>query len=483
MLLTLLTPNVGPAQAYGPEIVPSGTALESRAVAIHIMGIGSQNTRWRGAPNYGLKPSPDIVLKLPTKPGEPVTYFGAQSTAAKLPGNNLDNIPGIIGDTAPIVFGRPVLPLPEATSSGFTLRLDGGDEARSEHAFHRSEAIFIEEMLTDLWWRRREPTTGTVEAIGRFNADKVDITVDGPDVRISCTWVDYRTLLEDRLNLEYLHPELDPPESTWPINTNVTEILKFAIPNDIHLDVSELDTSNLLGTTTAPYELPPGTNLETVFKNMVSLSRTKWEWWVELPTTDTAPPKLRFAVNGRGTDRGVVLFDTDGVNGPIESWKIRSASDQYANAIFYSGSDRGVVRILTEDALLYGQRDAEDSDNTLNGENMAALEKAADRRLQELANRTPTFDLTLRAGFWQGRAHIDVGDWITIYIRLGDDLMAGKHRVTEIDVDIDTNGEETVTLTCGTPRPFRDPRSRKSTVSRIINRLKSYTTKGKLPPP
>lgn len=423
------------ARQFVPPIVPDLPFLR-RPVPFHLMAIGAANSgiEWRGAPNYG-----------------------------------------IVANTS--IPSRPTLQLPEAQSKSFTLRLNAPSEARADHQVERQDAIVIQELVTDLWWRRRDPVRNVVEVIGRFNADNVDLSSSATGVQLSATWVDYRGLLEDRLVLKYL--DVVNSESMWAAGTQVTEILRFAIPDNAGIDLANIavGTAFALGVTKQPFELPPGTPISEVMTNLLAISPQPWEWWVDMPDNDGERPKLMFALNERGSDNGVTLFDIGSGSSPIENWTMQTAGDAYANAIYYVGGTGGVVFQIDADIARYGQRDATDSDSSLAG-NVTLIEAAAQKRLLKLADRTPTWTLTLRTGFWEGRSHIDLGDWVSVHIRLGNELLSGKHRVTEIQADIDSSGLERVNLVLGTPRPAKDPRSRNSAVARLVRRLKNYERKG-----
>lgn len=415
-----------------PPVAP--TAITAPQYAFHLMGIGPTDAAvpWRGAPNHGVT-------------------GGRKARPA-----------------------RPAIRLPEATSRSFTLRLDGGAEARTDHILDRHTAIVIEENLTDLWWRRRDPVRQAVEPIGRFNADKVDLSGQGTQISLSVNWVDYRTLLEARLVLTYIDGVKFT--SSWVKGTTVAGILQFGIPANTNIDTSALSTVNL-GTTTEIFDLPPGTSVGDMIKNLQAVSSTHWEWWIDLPDVDGAPPVLQVSPTGRGHDRGVVLFDIDGTHGPIESWQLLGAGDAYANVIFFSGSDAGYVYALDSEIAKYGERDAQDANTSL-GTNSALIQAAASKRLRELSDRTPNLNIVLRKGFWQGRGHIDVGDWVQVRITLGKEAVIGKYRVTELSVEIDSGGEETVSLSLGTPRPSADSRSRYAPTARLVRKWQAVTPKG-----
>lgn len=419
--------------------------------AMHILGIGpwSPVIQWRGAANYGV---------------------------------GSGNLPA-----------RPALPMPPATSKSFTLRLDEGGEATVDLQLNRGDAIVIDEMDTDLWWRRKDPRTKQVEMIGRFNTSHANVSTNDSGVSVSLQFDDYKTVLGSRLVLRYLHPTYTKPVTQWLAGTLVTEILAWALPGNTRLDLSEVTGENpyALGKITETFDIPLGTSIADVMENLISISPIAWEWWVDTPNNINEAPKLRFALGTRGTFKGVVLFDLGKGPSPIASWTRNAAAGNYANSLFYEGgvatgqeTGGGVVKTIPAQIIQYGQRDAIDGNSSVT--EIGLIRKRAQAKLQRLASRQPTYTINLASGYWRGRSHIDVGDTVRLLIRMGKEVIDEKHRVTEINVSIDANGAEEVTLTLGVPLPSPDPRSQRSPMQRLVRYLKSYQTptgKADLPTP
>lgn len=461
----------------------------------HVLGIGPADSAvaWRGVPNYGVNHTAEqeravksfqqlieaqtatarAEAAAQTKPRKKVVALADQERWPKI---IMDQINKFARPVIPVYApSRPHLQLPQPQSMSFTLRLNAASEARVDHDVDRHQALFVEEMATDLWWWRRDPARQVVDGIGRFNADKVDLSGGATGVRLSVSWVDYEGLMRERLYLDAQH--------TFTPGSTGRDVLAYALPPNMGIDLDALTSVNV-GTLTEQFVLETGTSISDIMTNLEAICSKNWEWWVEMPTDDGARPVLTFATTGdlRGADNGVVLFDVGSGLSPIESWSMQGSSDTYANTLYYSGSDGGVVLQLAADVAQYGQRDASESDSSLKGTataNIDAVARAGQRRLQKLSVRNaPTFELSLRDGFWQGRTHIDVGDWVTIYVALGFDVVQTKQRVSQIDVNIDDAGREAVSLTCGTPKPARDPRSRHSTVAKVLRKIKTLEPKG-----
>jgi hypothetical protein len=451
---------------YGVAVSPPGPAIPLFPDApcrrmqppLHILGIGpwSPALDWRGVPNYGVKPGPQA----------PATRSATTRETSTGPRTS-----------------RPAMALPPTTSKGFTLRLNDGSEARAELRFNRGSAIVIDEMDTDLWWRRKDPRTGILEMIGRFNTAHTSLSTSDTGIACSVQFVDYRTILGERMILKYLRPNDDPPTTMWNKGTPVTDILAWALPDNTGLDLSaakgpgEYDLGNII----QPFHLPPGTLISDLMDNLVAVSPVAWEWWVDTPLDINQAPKLMLQTGARGQDKGVVLFDAGSGPTPIASWTRNAASDDYANSIYYTGGGTGtgadagggVVRVIDAQIQQYGQRDVQDGNSSLGGD-INQIRQRAEKKLQKYADRRPSYTVRLRQGFWRGRNHIDAGDHITLLLRLGKEALRDTYRVSEIAVDIDENGLEDVTLTLGRMPASADPRSKRSPITRIVRYLKNY---------
>lgn len=386
---------------------------------------------------------------------------------------------GISSGVAP---ARPHLQLPGVQSKSFTLRLYDGGEASASLQFARTGTVIVQEMATDLWWQRIDPRTGKLEMIGRFNTSHNDLSrADDGTVASALQFVDYRTILSNRMVLKYLTTtyatdgSIATQTSIWPTATPITKIMRFFVPTDLGLDIGALDNDDLLGATTTPFDLPPATTLDKAFNALLAISPKPWEWWVDTPTDTTLPPSLRFIVGTRGNTNGVVLADIGTGPSPIASWTMRATSDSYANTVYFQGSAGGVVTKIPAQVTEYGERDIQYSDNTIGG-NLDLLKAAARSRLAKLADRDPTFTIVLRAGFWRGPSHIGPGDTITLRIHLGGEALDYTYRVTELQCDVDANGLETVTLTLGNPLASVNGRSQQAPFYRFLRTLRDYET-------
>lgn len=433
-----LTYGQGPYGGYGFQAPMPPLADEPlRAKApVHLLGVGpwTENVTWRAMINYGLVPS----------------------------------------GTYPCL---PLLSPPGITRMSFTLRRTEPSEAVVDTETSRGQAAVIEEMVTDLWWRRTDGCTDLTEDIGRFNAHTVNLTRDGDRLRTSTTFQDYRGVLEGRLVFT------DPPPAggSYPIGTNLVDIIAEVIPPNALIDLSILDTADL-GVTSEVFAWEPGTPVTDVIQALQRGAAPIFDWDIELDSR--APrPVLRLWNGGRGTDRGVILHDVGEGYSPITSWNRRTNRSEYANQILYSGRNQSalVAQYGTDEMpfkLPTGVRDGVASDPDLLDQEW--VERAARLELSRRNVRRSSWQLSLAPTFWQGRDHIDLGDPVRIVVRLGDEIIDEASTVEEISVEVDADGREQVTITTGFGRLSTSPASTNTPVGRIVKKLLKL---GRRPPP
>lgn len=395
--------------------------------ASHILGVGpwAAGLKWRAAPNYGL--------------------------------------------TATRVYpSLPLLAVPCLSRASFTLRRTKPSEATVETDMARGQALVIEEMVTDLWWRRNDPCNpdGLAENIGRFNATAVDASMDSGRLRMSATFVDYRGMLDDRLVLD--------PMSADANVTPVADVLANLIPPNSGIDVSVLATADL-GKVLDPIEFAIGSSVPSSIAAL-QVGSPPFDWAVEMGSGTEGRPTLQVWPGRRGTDKGVVLVDDGAGFTPMASWRRRTNRDDYANVVLFTGQTGSQLSVPGpadpdfDFDLPTGQRDATENDHDLITAEL--IQRAANKARERLSQRTTAWDITLKPGWWQGRDHVDLGDTVRVVIRLGEDLINEAALVEEINVEIDADGTETVRLSLGWGRPARNPQSSQSTTSIIVRQIK-----------
>lgn len=155
----------------------------------------------------------------------------------------------------------------------------------------------------------------------------------------------------------------------------------------------------------------------------------------------------------RGSDRGVVL-----VEGGLATHISRELNpSDYANAIRYTGAEG--LNAAEQDAgylgvpgtFPQGRWDAVLGDDGLTTQ--AALDQRAAWQLAQSQVVTAVYTVRIKRGGWAGPDHIWVGDTVRLIIPSGRLAVDTSARVHEVEIDIDEDGGETVTLTLGGKRP------------------------------
>ena len=403
-----------------PPAEPSG-ALP--IVASHTLGVGARGRGviWRGAANY-------------------------------------DRPPGKTGT------GGPEVAMPIPSRASFILRRKGGSEASVDFDQPRGSAWVVQELVTDLWWRRYDPRRNVTENVGRYNADNVDTSCDGQNITTSATWVDYTTILSSRLI---------PAVVDYIGGTDVTTILTAAIPTNIDVTLDAL-TNVVLGKTSQPIHFDLGTTVGDVISAVQEICPT-FDWAVLPADADADFPILTFWPGGRGNpSNGTVLFDAGTGMSPIKAWRRQVEGSDYATNVVVIGDGTGVVATAAIDT---GDLPAGPRDYAVTEGIYKTTATANARALTEVTTRSTNFmvswTLDLMPGFWEGLSHINVGDTITIAITLGSEVLKQDTVVEEISVEVDiASGREDVSITTGKARLPINPRSRNSLIPRIVTMIK-----------
>lgn len=161
----------------------------------------------------------------------------------------------------------------------------------------------------------------------------------------------------------------------------------------------------------------------------------------------------------RGSDRGVVLI----LGGLASSISREVDTSDYANALRYTGARGDDVTpgpdpveweagdLDTPGTIPQGRWDAVFGDDGL--KNQSALEDRAEWQSWWSEVIRPTYTVRLIRGGWGGPDHIWVGDTVRLIVPSGRLEVDTTARVYEIQIDMDEEGGEAVTLTLGGPKP------------------------------
>lgn len=170
----------------------------------------------------------------------------------------------------------------------------------------------------------------------------------------------------------------------------------------------------------------------------------------------------------RGADRGVVLE----AGGLVKAWRREVTAADYANAIAYTGStDPATVPVELEAAELAmrdeGRWDAVFGDDGL--VTQSALDDRAAWQLDRSQVIQPVYTLTLVQDAWEGPDHIWLGDPVRVVIMSGRLRVNTVQRVYEMAFTLGEDGQETLEVTTGGPRP--DYRRRAALTERRLRDL------------
>lgn len=161
----------------------------------------------------------------------------------------------------------------------------------------------------------------------------------------------------------------------------------------------------------------------------------------------------------RGSDRGVVLL----LGGLAATVSRGVDTGDYANAIRYTGAAGDDVTpgpdpveweagdLDAPGVIPQGRWDAVFGDDGLTTQ--SALEDRTEWQSWWSEVIRPTYTVRLVRGGWEGPDHIWLGDMVRLIVLSGRLQVDTTARVYEVQLDLDEEGGETVTLTLGGPKP------------------------------
>lgn len=177
----------------------------------------------------------------------------------------------------------------------------------------------------------------------------------------------------------------------------------------------------------------------------------------------------------RGTVRNEVLaFLQSGSN--LLSVQRQVDSSDFANAIRSkgrapesSGSVQGVEPAPVERYATPGPEGRWDKLFDEDSTTAAGLAERADWRVADASLIRPSYTVELKPGVWRGPDHFWLGDTVKLVVQSGRLNVQTDVRVQTIDIAIDDNGDEQVSVTLGYPK--KDFKSKLSDIDRRLARL------------
>lgn len=192
-------------------------------------------------------------------------------------------------------------------------------------------------------------------------------------------------------------------------------------------------------------------------------------------TNGSSGLKLDRWYRARGIVRNEVLaYLQSGSN--LRSVQRQVDSSDFANAIRSkgrapesSGSVQGVEPQPVERYATPGPEGRWDKLFDEDSTTAAGLAERADWRVTDASLIRPSYTVELKPGVWRGPDHFWLGDTVKLVVQSGRLNVQTDVRVQTIDIAIDDNGDEQVSVTLGYPK--KDFRSKLSDIDRRLARL------------
>lgn len=385
-----------------------------------------------------------------------LTISGTKETGIGLPPRPRTRWQMVIGPAS----GGHELALTEARSRRYTARLGENSDMSFSIDGRHPQAAAIAELSTDV--HLLFSTASGTEILDRCRVGQTRDDVGEDEHRTDVTCLDYRAVLDRQILLSgdtLTFAGVDQTDIAW----SLIAAAQAHRAGDLGIWKGVVDgyTGQVRDRT---YEAG-----DSIGQRIQELSEVinGFDWDI---TPDSAS-SLRFDAwyPGRGSDRGVVLL----LGGLVATVSREVNPSDYANAIRYSGGEATTAGeweagdLGTPGAFPQGRWDKAFGDDGLTTQ--ASLDERAEWQLAESQVVTPVYTVRLKRGGWEGPDHIWVGDTVRLIIPSGRLDVDTTARVHEVQIDIDEDGGETVTLTLGGPRP--DFRRWPSLIEQRLNNL------------
>jgi hypothetical protein len=325
--------------------------------------------------------------------------------------------------------GEPLAELTEARSRRLSAHLDAPStvgfsiDGRHPHTFD------IDELATDLLVYR------DTDLLYRGRVGQTQDQAGADNHTVTVETADYRALLGRRILWE-----------PFTFTAEEQEAVGWAL-----IDHTQTQPGGDLGVTRRPDQTtgvsrdrtyPEGKNIGEALTQLGQVS-DGFEWDIS--------PELEYRVwSQRGADNGVVLD----YGGLITGFSRTVNPSAFANAVRVTGKEDEEdnpgptpERHEVADFDPHGRFDAQHGYPDITQQ--ATLAARAAWHLSEGSTLRPSWNVTLRAGVWDGPDHIWLGDTVLLAVRSGRVDTVQPLRVQEVDVDVDEDGGETVRLTLG----------------------------------
>lgn len=339
--------------------------------------------------------------------------------------------------------------LTTATNRRYVAKLTDASELSFVQDGRHPESEFVQELTTDVHvlWTDSSGQTRILDRL-RVGDTQRDITEDSHTKQVTC--LDYTEVLNRRIlwdGATLTFESEDQAEIAWAL----IEYTQSLDGGQLGIAKGWTGTTPTGVTRDRTYELG-----DSIGERIQELSEVidGFDWDV-LPTSASALA-LRVWYPQRGTDRGVVLE----YGGLVASAQRAVTTGDYANAVRYTGApgteEEPGPDPVEEIASGIADRDEGRWDKAFGDDGLITQSALDDRAAWQLGQSMVVpvvWTVRLKRGGWRGPDHIWLGDPVRLIVRDGDLVTDQTYRVYEVQIDLDGDGGETVTLALGGPRP------------------------------
>lgn len=343
-----------------------------------------------------------------------------------------------------------------------TFRLSGNSEASFTLDGRHGDATKIVELATDLHVLRADQPGVPADRLFRGRIGPTDDDVTANTHRMNVTALDYRALLQRRTLYS---------DSTLSWSGLEQALIAWNLLQQTQIRPGgNLGITQGVGTSTGVARDRTYEAGDSIGQRVQELSEVidGFEWDISTPS----PTELKLDIwPQRGTDRGVILE----FGGLAASIRRTVDPGEYANALRLTGQQPeggGTEPTPAERAAADIATRPEGRWDRASGTNIVLQDSLNDRADWQLADSQvvrPAYVVKLKAGAWRGPNHIWLGDPVRLVVRSGRLMVDTSLRVQEVAVDIADDGNESVTLSIGRPRP--DYRLRASATEQRLSEL------------
>lgn len=335
--------------------------------------------------------------------------------------------------------GLPTTDLSQATARSVTWRLAGNHEATFTLQGDSAQAEGIREMVWDLWVSHN----GTPLFRGRIGPS--NDTLD-PDSTLPVTFsaADYRAVLQRRFlyegdTLSYLN--VDQSDIAWGLITSTQN----KVGGNLGIRRGQGQSTGVLR---ARSDYLAGDSIGATL-DLLSQVLDGFDYDFT-PSVGSTTMAFDIFYPSRGTDRGKVLD----YGGRIASATRQVDPSTFGNAVRATGATglaavRAEAPRLASDAA--GRWDLQYAEPSVTL--ATTLSAKAQATLAAGQYVVPSWTVTFKAGEWGGPGDVWLGDQVTLVVKAGRLNVVQSLRVFEINLALDENDVDTVTLTLGAPDP------------------------------